>query len=106
MNQIRRAVLSLPLLLGMPAARAQTARMPAGDPIRLAFIEGLSGPFANAGEAVFRNLLWATERVNARGGVKLPESAGGARPLALLRMDSKGNTEEALVALRSATDRA
>ncbi|MDM0047948.1 branched-chain amino acid ABC transporter substrate-binding protein, partial [Variovorax sp. J22R115] len=44
---------------------------PAG-PIRLALIESMSGPFANTGEAVFRNLLWAVERVNARGGVKLP----------------------------------
>ena len=39
--------------------------------IRLALIEGLSGPLGNAGEAVYRNLLWAVERVNARGGVKL-----------------------------------
>ena len=28
-------------------------------PIRLALIESMSGPFANTGEAVFRNLLWA-----------------------------------------------
>lgn len=71
------------------------------EPIRLALIEGLSGPFGNAGEAVYRNLVWATERVNARGGVGLP---GGARPLQLLRFDSKGATEEALSMLRSAID--
>lgn len=64
-------------------------------------IEGLSGAFGNAGEAVYRNLLWAVERVNARGGVALP---GGARPLALVRMDSKGNTEEALSLMRQAVD--
>ncbi len=73
----------------------------AQPPVKLALVEGLSGPFANAGEAVFRNLLWATERVNARGGVKLP---GGARPLELVRFDSKGNTEEALGQVRSALD--
>lgn len=73
----------------------------AAEPIKLALIEGLSGPFGNAGEAVYRNLVWATERVNARGGVKLP---GGARPLQLLRLDSKGATEEALSMLRSAVD--
>ena len=72
------------------------------EPIRLALIEGLSGPFANTGEAVFRNLVWATERVNARGGVMLP---GGARPLQIERFDSKGQTEEALSALRLAVDR-
>ena len=64
-------------------------------------IEGLSGPFANAGEAVWRNLLWAVERVNARGGVRLP---GGARPLELQRFDSKGTADEALSVLRSALD--
>ncbi len=71
------------------------------SPVRLAMIETLSGPFANTGEAVFRNLVWAAERVNARGGVKLP---GGARPLAIARYDSKGQNEEALSALRSAID--
>jgi branched-chain amino acid transport system substrate-binding protein len=71
-------------------------------PIRIGMIEGLSGPFANTGEAVWRNLVWATERVNARGGVKLP---GGNRPLEIVRFDSKGQTEEALSALRAAVDK-
>jgi branched-chain amino acid transport system substrate-binding protein len=83
-------------------AQAQpAARVPAGTPIRIAMIEGLSGPFANTGENVLRNLAWAVDRVNQRGGVKLP---GGARPLALERYDSKGQTEEALSALRAAID--
>ena len=72
--------------------------------IRLAMIEGLSGPTGNAGEAVFRNMVWAVERVNARGGVKLPATAGGNQTLVLERYDSKGQTEEALSALRSAID--
>ena len=70
-------------------------------PVRVALIESLSGAFANTGEAVFRNLVWATERVNARGGIKLP---GGARNLVIERYDSKGQNEEALAALRSAID--
>ena len=70
-------------------------------PIKVALIESLSGPFANTGEAVFRNLVWATERVNSRGGVRL---AGGARPLLIERYDSKGQNEEALSALRAAID--
>jgi branched-chain amino acid transport system substrate-binding protein len=73
----------------------------AEEPIRIAMIEGLSGPFANAGEAVFRNIHWAVERVNQRGGVKLP---GGARKLELVRLDSKGTADEALTVLRSALD--
>ena len=70
-------------------------------PVKVALIESLSGPFAITGEAVFRNLVWATERVNGRGGVKLP---GGARPLLIERYDSKGQNEEALSALRAAID--
>ena len=77
---------------------------PAPAPIKVAMIESLSGPFANTGEAVFRNLVWAMERVNARGGVALAAAAGGRRPLSLERYDSKGQTEEALSALKSAID--
>ena len=71
------------------------------EPIRLAMIEAFSGPFANTGEAVARNLLFAVERINARGGVTL---AGGARLLQLETFDSKGQVEEALTMFRRATD--
>jgi branched-chain amino acid transport system substrate-binding protein len=70
-------------------------------PIQLAMIEGMSGPFANTGEAVLRNLVWAIERVNARGGVSTAE---GKRLLVLNRYDSKGQNEEALTSLRAAID--
>ena len=88
------------LLFGM--SQAQTPDNIKPTPIKLALVEGLSGPFANTGEAVFRNVLWAVERVNARGGVKV--EAGASRPLLLQRYDSKGQNEEALSALRSAID--
>jgi branched-chain amino acid transport system substrate-binding protein len=101
MKNLRRRVLkSLAGALFAPAALwAQQQGQP--QPIRLAMIESLSGPFANTGEAVYRNLLWAVERVNARGGVK---TSGGQRLLALDRYDNKGQNEEALAALRSAID--
>ncbi len=92
------------LLKSAVAALSAAAFAPAfaqSTPIRLAMIETLSGPFANTGEAVFRNLVWAAERVNARGGVQLP---GGARTLVVGRYDSKGQSEEALSALRAAMD--
>lgn len=113
MNKLRRKVLksgamalfAAPALAALAAnERGQPVPPPRGEPIRLALIESLSGPFANTGEAVFRNLLWATERVNARGGVPLPAAQGGARPLAIERHDSKGQNEEALSALRAAID--
>ena len=93
----RRGALALALAALSKPVRAQGSTAP----VRMALIEGLSGPFANAGEAVFRNLLWAVERVNRRGGVAL---RGGAQRLELLRFDSKGSTEEALSTLRAVID--
>ncbi|MDP3169766.1 MAG: branched-chain amino acid ABC transporter substrate-binding protein [Polaromonas sp.] len=96
---LKRVVLALAAACLSPSALlAQPAAQP---PVRVALIESLSGPFANTGEAVFRNLAWAAERVNARGGIKLQ---GGNRPLVFERYDSKGQNEEALSALRSAMD--
>jgi branched-chain amino acid transport system substrate-binding protein len=97
-NQRRRLLKSLAASLFVPAAAWAQGPLP---PLKLAMIEGMSGGNANGGEAVFRNLVWAVERVNERGGVRLP---GGARRLALERYDSKGQIEEALLALRSAID--
>ena len=97
-----RALLSGASLFAFALATGHaSAASPTAQPIHIGMIEGLSGPFANTGEAVYRNLVWATERVNARGGVKLP---GGNRPLMMDRFDSKGQTEEALTGLRSAVD--
>ncbi len=79
------------IVVAASAAAAQTV----ARPLRLALIEGFSGPQAAAGEAVYRNLVWAVDRVNARGG---------NQQMVLDRFDSKGQTEEALSAMRSAID--
>jgi branched-chain amino acid transport system substrate-binding protein len=98
----RRALLRASLsLLGSLPALAAMAQGSAAEPIKLALIESLSGPFANTGEAVFRNLAWAVERVNARGGVR---TAQGQRLLQLERFDNKGQAEESLSMLRAAID--
>ena len=99
MKNARRGVLkSLLATLCLPALAQVRSASP---PVTLALVEGFSGGNANGGEAVFRNLVWAVERVNARGGARLP---GGDRPLALVRYDSKGQVEDALSALRAAID--
>lgn len=99
MKNLRRRVLKLlGASLFVPAIALAQGAMP---PVKIAMIEGLSGGNANGGEAVFRNLVWAVERVNQRGGVK---TAQGQRALHLDRYDSKGQIEEALSALRSAID--
>jgi branched-chain amino acid transport system substrate-binding protein len=106
--QWKTAVALAALSVTVAAASAAAAQTPeaapgqTGAPVQLALIEGMSGPFANAGAAVERNLRYGVEQVNARGGVKL---ADGAHPLELVVLDSKGGTEEALTQLRSAADR-
>jgi branched-chain amino acid transport system substrate-binding protein len=87
------------LILAFSAGAAE--RADSLPPVRIGMIEGMSGRFANAGEAVQRNLQWSVERVNARGGIRLP---GGARRLELAAYDSKGNTDDALMMLRSLID--
>ncbi len=82
--------------LGIQIAGAQSA----SEPVKLALIEGLSGANANGGEAAYRNMVWAVERVNARPAVK----SGSQSALQLNRYDSKGQTDEALSALRAAID--
>jgi branched-chain amino acid transport system substrate-binding protein len=91
---------SAALLLAAACCQAQ-AEVPQGDPIRIGMIDGLSGSFANAGEAVARNLQLAIERVNARGGVRLPN---GKHRLELVRFDNKQGVEESLVEFRRLTD--
>lgn len=88
------AKVAVSVMFGLLAAGAASAQAVSVPTLKIAMIEGLSGPFGNTGEAVFRNLLWATERVNARNGVKL----------ILKRYDSKGQADEALSMLRAAID--
>jgi len=98
-KNVRRRVLQS--LVAALCAPAFTWAQEAKPVVKLALIEGLSGGNANGGEAVFRNLVWAVERINQRGGVKTPQ---GMQKLQLERYDSQGQIEEALSALRSAID--
>lgn len=100
-------LLSLTFLVRAAALALATASLCAGaqaatsTPIRIGMIDGLSGPFANAGQAVVRNISYAIERINARGGVSLPD---GKHPLQLLSFDNKLGVEDSLVQLRQLTD--
>ncbi len=73
---------------------------PAGaqEKIKIAYIEGLSGPFANVGEMGLRHLEFAIDRINARGGVL------GGKKFELVPYDNKTNPQEALLAFRAAVD--
>ena len=68
------------------------------DTIKIAFIEGLSGPFANVGEIGLRHYQIAAEVVNARGGV-----LGGAK-LEIVPFDHKTSPQEAQLVFKQAAD--
>ena len=70
----------------------------AADTVRIAFIDPLSGPFANIGEMEVRLFQYAIDLVNARGGV-----AGGIK-LELATFDNKANPQDALLVFKQATD--
>ena len=58
--------------------------------VRIAFIDPLSGPFANIGEMEVRAFQYAIDLVNARGGV-----LGGAK-LELVAFDNKNNAQDSM----------
>jgi branched-chain amino acid transport system substrate-binding protein len=81
------AVLAFALACFAATAAAQ-------DKVRIAYIEGLSGPFANVGEFGLRHLQLAIEAVNARGGTQFEAVA----------LDSKTSPQEALLVFRQVVD--
>ena len=70
----------------------------AADPIRIGFIDPLSGAFANVGESELRHFQFVADLINARGG------AAGGRKLEIVPFDSKASPQEAVLALKQAID--
>jgi branched-chain amino acid transport system substrate-binding protein len=68
----------------------------AEETIKLAFIDGLSGPFADMGTASLHQFRYAVERANAQGGVL------GGRKLEVIPFDSRGSTRTTQRRLREA----
>jgi len=87
----------LAMTLGMGGVLALPAS--AQEPIRLAYIDPLSGTFAATGESGYKVLAFAADYFyNRRGGVL------GARPLEVLALDNKGSPTDSLLQLRRAID--
>lgn len=82
-------------ILGCLMAFAAPAR--AADPIRLAYVDPLSGAFAQQGDASLKMFAYVIDRLNARGGAL-------GRKFELVPYDSKLQPAEALIALKSITD--
>jgi branched-chain amino acid transport system substrate-binding protein len=83
-------------ILAAAVAAALTAN--AAEPVKIAVIDPLSGPFANVGEAMVRHVQLAADTINARGGV-----LGGTK-FEIISLDSKSNPQEAQLALKQAID--
>ena len=84
----------IPFALG---ALVASVAVHAADPIKIAVIDPLSGPFANVGEAMVRHVQMAAEKINAGGGVL-------GTKFEIVALDSKSNPQEAQLALKQAVD--
>jgi len=84
-----RTALAALLLLAASVASAQN--------IRIAFIDPLSGPFANVGESEVRHFQLVAEMINARGGIL-------GRKLEIVTFDNKGNPQDSVLQLKAAID--
>ena len=80
------------------AAAALLAAAPASAQIKIAYIDPLTGPFANVGEAGLQHFRMIVDRVNASGGVL------GGKKLEMVAIDNKGSPQDSLIAFQSAVD--
>jgi branched-chain amino acid transport system substrate-binding protein len=84
---------SILLLIGIGAPALAKAE----QPLRIAVIDTLSGPFAKEGDAMVRHLRFVADRVNAQGGVL-------GRTIEIVPFDNKGSPQETLIILRDVVD--
>ncbi|MGI9435689.1 MAG: branched-chain amino acid ABC transporter substrate-binding protein [Geminicoccaceae bacterium] len=88
------------LPLGLAALILSGASVPsakAADPIKLAFIDPLTGPFATTGESGLRSFEYAVDTlVNAKGGVL------GGREFEMVPLDNQISPKESLIQLKRA----
>jgi len=87
------APVALAAALACGAAHAEPAV------VKIAYIDPLSGPFANIGQLMLSNIQYAVQDINAKGGV-----LKGTAKLELLQFDSKLSVPESQSALQSAID--
>jgi branched-chain amino acid transport system substrate-binding protein len=90
-RQIVGSGLAMAALSGLPA-RAQAG------PVRIAYIDPLSGFMAPVGDSGLAHLQFEAERINAAGGV------AGGRKLEIVGFDNKLNPQESIVQLEKAID--
>jgi len=85
-------------LIGGAALLLQLGGALAADPIKIAYINSMSGTFAFQGEEQLKVFNAAADMINAQGGVL------GGRKFEIVSFDDKANPQEALVILKQVTD--
>ena len=90
--KLRRAAAALSLAAGGLAASAQA------QPIKIAYVDPLSGAFANVGEAGAAQFQAVIDDINAQGGVLK------GRKFELVKFDNKTSPQESLIQFNAVTD--
>jgi branched-chain amino acid transport system substrate-binding protein len=85
------------VLLGVALVLQFVPAWPA-DTIKLAFLGGLTGPYALQDEEILKNVRAAADLVNTRIGV------AGGRMFEIVPLDHKANPQDALIVLKQAID--
>jgi branched-chain amino acid transport system substrate-binding protein len=80
------------------AVSAALVAAPAFAQIKIAYVDPMSGPFANIGQQGLQHFQFAIERINAAGGVL------GGQKLEVVTFDNKGSPQDSLLAFKSITD--
>src|SRR5215510_9111829 len=70
----------------------------AAEPIKIAYMNSMSGPFAFQGEEQLKVFNAAVDLINSQGGVL------GGRKFELVVFDHKANTQESLIQFKQVTD--
>jgi len=95
MNLLRNTALAAAMLFGFCLCATAQAQQPT---IKIAYIDPLSGAFANVGEQGLAEFRYTVERINARGGVL------GGRKLEVVPFDNKTSPQESLNQLKRVID--
>jgi branched-chain amino acid transport system substrate-binding protein len=71
---------------------------PAAAQLKIAYVDPLSGPFANIGQQGLQHFQFLIERINAAGG------ALGGQKLEVVGFDNKGSPQDSLLAFKAIVD--
>ena len=86
------------LMVSLSAIGLMAASVGTQAQVKIAYIDPLSGPFANVGEGGLKQFREVAEiNINQKGGVN-------GQKIEIVAIDNKGSPQETLVALKNATD--